>query len=114
MSHDASGEVDRAESGHMRYRRSENFVSRRVADEMLLIPVAQRSAVPKHRAGDLCVLNETGEFLWKELSSPQGVEELVRKLIQYFEVPPERARADAERFIADLLALEAIYPVEES
>src|SRR5688572_4393244 len=93
---------DDSASGRARYQRSENFVSRRVADEMLLIPVAQRSAVPKHRAGDLCVLNETGEFLWTELSSPQGVEELVRKLIQYFDVPPERARADAERFIADL------------
>ena len=98
----------------LRYQRSETFVSRRVADEMLLIPIAQRSAVPMHRAGELCVLNDTGEFLWTLLSSPQGVEDMVRNLIQYFEVSPERARSDAERFVADLLELEAIHHVEHS
>ena len=95
-----------------RYRRSDAFVSRRVADEMLLIPVGTRATHPRHRAGDLCALNETGEYLWSQLASPQGVEDLVRNLIQYFDVDAERARADVERFVADLLALEAIHPVE--
>jgi hypothetical protein len=95
-----------------RYLRSPQFVSRRVADEMLLIPIGSRASRPQHRAGDLCALNATGEFLWRLLESPQGVDDLVRNLIDYFDVAHERARADVEKFVADLRALEAINPVE--
>ena len=97
-----------------RYIRSNDFISRRVADELLLVPAAVRASRPQHRAGDLCVLNETGEFLWSLLASPQGVDDMVRNLIQSFEVTTERARADVEKFVADLRALEAIHQVGES
>jgi hypothetical protein len=97
-----------------RYVRSTNFIPRRVADEMLLVPTSMRASRPQHRAGDLCVLNETGEFLWSLLQSPQGVEDMVQNLIQYFDVAPERARGDVEKFVADLHALEAVHQVEDS
>jgi hypothetical protein len=81
------------DSPDVRYVRSAAFVARRVADEMLLIPTNQRSDRPMTRAGDLCVLNESGEFLWRQLESPRGLEDLVQNLI----------------FVHDLLTLDAVH-----
>jgi hypothetical protein len=109
---DDAGDREATAGSSPRWLRSPQFVSRRVADEMLLIPIGSRASRPQHRAGDLCALNATGEFLWGLLESPQGVDDLVRNLIDYFDVAHERAREDVEKFVADLRALEAITPVE--
>jgi hypothetical protein len=49
-------------------------------------------------------LNETGVFVWKELdASPNGIEGLVQRLTESFEVETERARADVDAVLRTLL-----------
>lgn len=91
-----------------RYVRSSGFVSRRVAGETVLVPVGARSRDPRARAASLYVLNETGEHLWGHLTEARGLEELARNLIVRYEVEPDRARADAEAFVGELVALGAV------
>ena len=82
-----------------RYVRGPGIVARRVAGEMLLVPVSPRTLDAFSGAAELFVLNETGERMWEWLAQPATTEEMARKLIDEFEVTAESARADATAFI---------------
>jgi hypothetical protein len=79
--------------------RTPGVVARRVAGEMLLVPVSPRALDAFSGAAELFVLNATGERLWFWLAEPLSTDEMARKLIDEFEVNAELARADATAFI---------------
>ena len=89
------------------------MIARRVAGETILVPLQSRTVVPKSRAAELYVLNESGEALWSELSEPRTMEELARKLRETFEVSAETAAADVEEFIKSMLAIDAVVHAQE-
>jgi hypothetical protein len=86
-------------------RRREGIVARRVAGEMLLVPLGVRTVAEQRRTAELFVLNETGERLWELLANPVTVSELARNLMNEFEVSPEAALADALAFVEALRVL---------
>ena len=90
------------ESRTARYVRRPGVVARRVAGEMLLVPVNARTVDEAHKTAELFVLNATAERLWELLASPISIEDLARNLIDEFEVSAESARADAAAFIQSL------------
>ena len=85
-----------------RYVRRPGVTARRVAGEMVLIPVDARTVDELHRTAELFVLNATAERLWELLESPISIEDLARNLIDEFEVSAESARVDAAAFIQSL------------
>lgn len=91
-----------------RYQRRSGVVARRVAGELLLVPLAGRAVDERARSAELYVLNHTGEFLWENLSSPITMADLARKLMDEFEITAELARADAEKFLASLREVGAV------
>ena len=95
-----------------RYARSPNVVARRIAGELVLVPVAARSEDPGRRVADFFVLNDSGEFLWEQLTSPRDASELAQLLITRYETTIERARADVELFLDEMRANRAIVPHE--
>lgn len=46
--------------------------------------------------------NESGAFLWRALADGATREELVAGLLARYDIGPERARADVERFVEEL------------
>ena len=87
------------------YVRKAGVVARRVAGEMLLVPVAPRALNEGGRAAELFVLNATGFYLWEALAKPSPASYLARKLIEEFEVTAEAADADVAAFLATLQEL---------
>ncbi len=48
------------------------------------------------------MLNECGAFLWQAFRDGKTREAIVRELCGTYEISPERAKADVERFIGQL------------
>jgi len=88
-------------------------IARRVAGETVLIPVATRAADPEFKSARLYVLNDTAEFLWSLLESPQSSVELARNLTQEFETVAGRAHSDVEVFLAALRDIGAVREVPD-
>lgn len=89
------------------YRRSDEFISRSIAGETVLVPL-------RGQVGDLdsiYTLNEVATFLWERLSRPSTPEELAEALAAAFDAPPAAIRQDLEAYLEQLLALGAIRPV---
>jgi len=89
------------------WRRSTGFVARRVAGELVVVPVLRDEATPGATL-PFFVLNETGEVLWESLGEPRRNDELVRVLTGTWEVSAERAREDVAAFLAELRVLGAV------
>lgn len=96
---------DMTKQGPDRWRRAPGVVARRVAGEMVLVPVSSGTA---RRDTRFFVLNETAERLWSLLAQPRTAAELAQHLTLEFEVDAARARADVDAFLADLRAQGAI------
>ena len=91
-----------------RYRRSAAVIARRVAGEMVLVPIAGRSLEPTHRSAELFVLNGTGERMWEWLADPMSILDLARNLIAEYEVDAEVAQVDAAAFVESMREVGAI------
>jgi hypothetical protein len=90
--------------------RQPGVVARRVAGEMLLIPVNARTLDEAHRTAELFVLNTTGERLWELLREPVTVEAMARNLMMAFEVSESVAREDVATFVRVLREVGMIVP----
>lgn len=73
----------------------ENYVLRQVADSYVIVPVGEEAL--QHQG--ICTCNETGAFLWQQLQQDQSREQLTAALLEEYEVPPDVAAADVERFV---------------
>ena len=94
-----------------RYVRAPGFVARRIAGEMVVVPVV---SVQVEGGGSLpfFVLNDSASTLWNALESPRAPDELVRILTDAFEVSAEQAGADVELFLRELGQLRAVQALE--
>ena len=75
----------------------EGYILRQVAGENIVIPAGEDLDLNL-----MISLNDTGSFLWKRLETGAGEEELVRALLEEYEVEEPRARASVEAFLARL------------
>jgi hypothetical protein len=73
--------------------RDDGVLAERVlADTLLLDPAT----------GSYLRLNESGALLWETLERPASVDQLAARLAERYGLEPDRAAADAERFVASL------------
>jgi hypothetical protein len=80
------------------------FVHRNVAGEALLIPI-------RRQPSDLqaaYLLNETAEFLYRNLDGARTPGDLARLLAERFEVDPDRAGRDTRGLLAELVGIGAV------
>ncbi len=91
----------------LRYRRSEEFVGRKIAGETVLVPLRQQ-------IGDLesiYTLNESASFIWDRLDGTATVGEIAALLEAEFDAAPADIRADLETLLTHLLEIRAICSV---
>lgn len=95
-----------------RFVRSPDVVARRIAGEVVLVPIATRTENASRRTANFYVLNGTGEVLWERLASPADVGELTQHLTLQYEIGADDARGDVETFLSALASCGAIDTVE--
>ena len=95
-----------------RFVRSPDVVARRIAGEVVLVPIAMRTENAARRTANFYVLNETAELLWDRLVSPADVDELTRQIAAHYEIGAEQVRGDVERFLSELARCGAINTAE--
>jgi hypothetical protein len=89
-----------------RYAKDPDFVFRRIADEIILVPV-------RRNMGDLesiYSLNETAARVWELLDGRRTLGDLVATLVQEFEVAPGTAETDLRSLLGQLTEAGAIHP----
>ncbi len=72
-----------------------DFVLRKVADVYVVVPVNSLTL----DFNGIINLNETGAFLFRLLQNGADKQELVNKLLEEYEVEPEKASADIDVFL---------------
>jgi len=85
---------------HTRLRRSSTVVSREIASETLVVPV--RGGV-----GDLDSIfsfNPLGTEIWKLMASNHSLGEMATSVAYCYEVSRQKALADIQEFLLELLA----------
>jgi hypothetical protein len=90
------------------YKKSDSIVSRKIADEFLLVPI-------KQNVGDLesiYTLNEVATRVWELIDGKMKVGEIKDKIIEEFEVTPQEAEKDLANLVKQLLAVGAITKVQ--
>ena len=76
----------------------EGFMLREVAGSYVVVAVGKRS----EQFNGMVNMNETGAFLWKLVEKGASREELLDGLLQAYEVEPEKAAQDVDKFISIL------------
>ena len=77
-----------------------SFVTRQIAGETLIVPVAGHVADLE----SVYVLNEVGSRIWELLRTPIDVDDIVTTIANEFTVDPPRAREDVMAFINSLVS----------
>ena len=91
--------------------RSDNrtFVTRRIADETIIVPVVGG-------VGDLdaiFTLNEVGSVVWQLVDTPTTVHAIVEEIARTFDVPSDQAERDVVEFLGKLEEAGLIRPLNE-
>ena len=76
----------------------EGFMLKQVCDEFMVVPVGAASVDFK----SVIRLNETGAFLWKILENGATKEDMLKDILDEYDVPADVASADIDTFILKL------------
>jgi hypothetical protein len=86
------------------YRRSENFVFRRIEGETVLVPI-------RGNVGDLdCIysLNPVGALVWEHLDGSQDLEAIKSRITAEYDVADDEAETDLLSFIEEMKTIAAV------
>jgi hypothetical protein len=86
------------------YARNDRVVSRKIVDELILVPIRQSVAEME----TLYTLNEVGARVYELIDGQRPVREIVEAIVTEFDVAFETAEADVREFISQLLQIESI------
>lgn len=89
------------------YRKDPAIVSRRIMDEVILVPIGRSIA----NMGSVFTLNETGAFIWNLIDGKKRVTEIREELLQQFDAPAERLEEDLTQLLDQLREIGAITDV---
>jgi hypothetical protein len=86
------------------YRRDDSFVSRRIEDEVILVPIRQNVADLE----SIFTLSEVGAHIWEQIDGLRTTSEILASLVGEFEVTEEEAEKDLKEFLEQLSVIGAI------
>ncbi len=92
----------------LRFKRNENFVFRKIGDEMILVPI-------KDNVGDMGYIynfNELAAFVWENLDGKDRLQDIKNSIVEEFEVSAQQAEEDLCEFVDDLKEIGAIVEAE--
>jgi len=86
------------------YARNDRVVSRKIVDELILIPI--RQSVAEMEA--MYTMNEVGARVYELIDGRRPVREIVEAIVAEFDVDFEAAESDVREFISQLLQIESV------
>ena len=92
---------------HQIYRHDPNIVSRRIAGEMILVPIRNNVADMDY----IFTLNETAARVWELTDGKHSLAEIHQNLVTEFEVDTGEAQQDLLDLTENLLEINAIIVV---
>jgi len=90
------------------FKKNESVVSRKIADEILLVPV-RGTLVDMQR---IFSLNPVAEHVWERLDGKRNLENIRDSILDDFDIRKEQAEADLSDFVAELLEANLIIEVQ--
>jgi hypothetical protein len=86
------------------YARNDRVVSRKIVDQLILIPI--RQSVAEMEA--MYTMNEVGARVYELIDGTRPVREIVEAIVAEFDVDFEAAESDVREFISQLLQIESV------
>lgn len=87
-----------------RYQKNPDLVFRKIADEVILVPIRQN-------VGDLesiYTLNKVAARIWELVDGKMKVKDIKDKIVEEFEISSEEAEKDLNEFLQKLEKIEGI------
>ncbi len=82
------------------FQRNKDVVSRTIAGEFFLVPVAGNLADMER----LFVLSAVGEFIWDRVDGKRSLDDICDEVVAKFDVAKDRADPDIREFVAELVS----------
>ena len=76
------------------FKTSENIAWRNVNEEVVILHL---------KSGEYFTLNDVGQLVWLAVADQKNVGEIKQKVVDTFDVSPEKASEDIEEFISRML-----------
>lgn len=86
------------------YKKDPNIVSRKIANEFILVPI-------RHNVGDLesiYTLNEVAARIWELIDGKKNLGRIRDMIVEEFEVSPQEAEKDVAEHFRQLAEIKAI------
>ncbi len=71
------------------------YILKTVAGQHIVVPIGAEAK----RFHGMITLNDTGKFLFESLSHETSIEQLILMLVEAYDVTPEIAKKDVEKFV---------------
>lgn len=81
-----------------------DFVMRNIAGENILVPTGEAA----EKFNGMITMNEVAAFMWQNIDEVESKEDLVKMVLNEFEVDEETATRDVENFINELSSINMI------
>mgnify|MGYP001101787453 CR=1 FL=1 len=86
------------------YKKKDSIVSRKIADEFILVPISQNVADLQN----IYSLNEVAARIWELIDGKMRVKKIRDKIVEEFEVTSEEAEKDLLEYLQQLEKIKAI------
>jgi len=88
--------------------KDKNFVTRRIADETIIVPLRSKVA----DLDSIYTLNEVGTLIWELMDGQKNVNQIVESICNAYEVTTEEAEKDTLNFLNSLKEAGLICTIE--
>lgn len=88
----------------MAYAKNKSILSRKVGDEFILVPIGSDVADLE----SIYRMNETAAFIWESIDGKRNVAQIIRDLVEIYDVDAEEAKDDVQRYLEQLKKINAI------
>jgi hypothetical protein len=86
------------------FQRNPDFIFRKIADELVLVPIRQDVA----NMDSIYTLNSVGAFIWEHLARPSTQADIQLVVLGEYEADQETLMADLARFLGEMTAIGAV------
>jgi hypothetical protein len=88
----------------MRFLKKSSYVSRKIADELIMVPIRQRAG----EIDSIYAMNEVAGRVWELLDGRKSVREICDVIVEEYEVSQDEAEQDVTGFLLQLEEISAI------
>ena len=81
--------------GKQLYKKQTGFVEKTIGDELVIVPLVGAVAQMER----VFSLNELGVFIYNSLNSPKSEEEVIKLILNEFEIDQQTAKEDLKHFL---------------